>query len=190
MIEIIHLLQEPWPWYVAGPLIAFIMGLLLFFGKSFGFSGNFRTICAACGAGKNVPFFAFDWKRQRWNLYFMLGSLIGGWITAQWLNNGTPVQISDQTIQDLALLGIAAPEGLQPNELFRWESSTLWKQFILWSLGGLLIGFGTRWAGGCTSGHAISGLSDLQWPSLLAVIGFFTGGLIMTHLLLPLFLPL
>ena len=52
--------------------------------------------------------------------------------------------------------------------------------------GGLLVGFGARYAGGCTSGHAISGLSDLQLPSLIAVVGFFIGGLIMTHLLFPL----
>lgn len=48
------------------------------------------------------------------------------------------------------------------------------------------MGFGARWAGGCTSGHAISGLSNLQLPSLVAVLGFFAGGLLMTHLLFPL----
>jgi len=56
--------------------------------------------------------------------------------------------------------------------------------------GGILIGFGTRWAGGCTSGHAISGLSNLQLPSLIAVIGFFIGGIIMTYFLLPTILSL
>jgi uncharacterized membrane protein YedE/YeeE len=53
-------------------------------------------------------------------------------------------------------------------------------------IGGFLVGFGTRYAGGCTSGHAISGLSNLQFASLIATIGFFAGGLIATHLLYPL----
>jgi uncharacterized membrane protein YedE/YeeE len=50
-------------------------------------------------------------------------------------------------------------------------------------VGGVLIGFGTRYAGGCTSGH-VSGLSNLQIPSLKAVIGFF-GGLIMSYFYSP-----
>lgn len=72
-----------------------------------------------------------------------------------------------------------------PTEIFNTEN--LSNPFILGILllGGFLVGFGARYAGGCTSGHAISGLSNLQVPSLIAVVGFFVGGLVMIHLLYP-----
>jgi uncharacterized membrane protein YedE/YeeE len=57
-------------------------------------------------------------------------------------------------------------------------------------VGGFLVGFGTRYAGGCTSGHAIMGLSNLQWPSLVATISFMVGGFIMANLILPFILKL
>ncbi len=163
-----------------------VMVLLLFFGKSFGFSSNFRVICAACGAGRQVPFFRFNWKAQTWNLLFLVGAVLGGWISEEFLQNGEAVQISQNTIQDLRQLGFAAPQGLQPEELFGAEALGSVPGLLLLLVGGLLIGFGTRYAGGCTSGHAISGLSNLQLPSLIAVIGFFIGGLITTHLVFPL----
>lgn len=182
MIEII---RQPWPWYVSGAVIAFIMFMLLFFGKSFGFSSNFRTICAACGAGKVARFFDFDWRGQQWNLVFLVGSVIGGFITSQYLSDQQPVQISESTIQDLSALGIDAPAAIQPLDLFNFDFLLTWQGFIMLVLGGFLVGFGARYAGGCTSGHAISGMSNLQWPSLLAVVGFFIGGLITTFIILP-----
>lgn len=181
----IEFIQQPWPWYVSGILIAATMFTLLYFGKSFGFSSNLRTICSACGGGKRVKFFDFNWRSQVWNLMFLIGALIGGYISAQFLSDGQPVLISEATISDLAKLGISAPVSVQPEELFSIDAVLSLKGFLILSIGGLMVGFGSRWAGGCTSGHAISGLSDLQFPSLLAVIGFFTGGLIMTHFLLP-----
>ncbi|MBA3900205.1 MAG: YeeE/YedE family protein [Bacteroidetes bacterium] len=179
-------LREPWPWHVSGVVIALIMFFLLFAGKSFGVSSNFRTMCAACGAGNNISFFKFDWKAQKWNLMFLVGTFLGGWLSANFLASPMPVDISQDTIADLALLGISAPETLQPMEIFSFDFLFTLKGFLVLSIGGLLIGFGSRYGGGCTSGHAISGLSNFQLPSLLAVIGFFIGGLIMTHLLLPL----
>jgi len=152
---------------------------------AFGFSSNMRTICAMAGAGKKVSFFNFDWKGQIWNLYFLLGALLGGWIAVTFMNAALPVDISTATIKDLSDLGFAAPLSLQPAELFEWEAITSVKGFMLLASGGLMVGFGSRYAGGCTSGHAISGLSNLQFPSLLAVIGFFIGGLLMTHILFP-----
>jgi uncharacterized protein len=133
-----------------------------------------------------VKFFDFNWKSQSWNLVFLLGAILGGFIAKTFLSNGEPVAISESTIQDLAKLGFAAPQSVQPSELFSWESVFTLKGFLVLALGGLMVGFGSRYAGGCTSGHAISGLSDLQLPSLIAVIGFFIGGLIMTFILLPL----
>ena len=181
----LELIKQPWPWYTSGIVIVLVMAILLFFGKSFGFSSNFRTICAACGAGRTVKFFDFNWKAQIWNLMFLVGSVIGGFIASEYLSNGEAVQISQATVQELAKLGFSAPKGMQPEELFSTEALFSLKGFLILLGGGFLIGFGTRYAGGCTSGHAISGLSNLQWPSLIAVVGFFIGGLVMTHLLLP-----
>lgn len=182
----LELIKQPWPWYTSGAVITFVMVLLLFFGKSFGFSSNLRIICAACGAGKHARFFDFNWRAQTWNLLFVAGAILGGYISSEFLSTGQTIQVSPQTLRDLAELGIAAPEGLQPDEIFSLKALTSMRGVLILLIGGLLIGFGSRYAGGCTSGHAISGLSDLQLPSLIAVIGFFIGGLIMTHLLLPL----
>ena len=182
----IELIQQPWPWYISGIMIAAIMFLLLYYGKSFGFSSNLRAICAACGGGKFVSFFDYNWRAQSWNLVFLLGAIIGGFISAHYLSNGDPVQISQATISDIAALGFSPPVSVQPEELFSLEAAFTLRGFLILAIGGLMVGFGSRWAGGCTSGHAISGLSNLQLPSLLAVIGFFAGGLIMTHLLMPL----
>lgn len=186
MEQIIAWVSQPWPWYLSGILIALTMATLLYFGKSFGFSSNLATICAACGAGKTVPLFDFDWRKRVWNLLFLAGAVIGGWISANFLSTNDAVAISQETIRDLGELGFGAPEGLQPDKLFGREAFYSLKAMVIMLVGGFLIGFGTRYAGGCTSGHAISGLSDLQWPSLIAVAGFFTGGLITTFLLLPL----
>lgn len=178
---------EPWPWYVAGPLIAGIMFLLLFGGKSFGMSSNLRTMCAIGGAGKKADFFAFDWKAQRWNLIVVAGAIIGGFIAANFLSYDTAVNINTETVSTLEDLGFAsAGEAYLPDELFATDALTDPKALVILLIGGLLIGFGSRYAGGCTSGHAISGLSNLQLPSLIAVIGFFIGGLVMVHLLFPL----
>ncbi len=182
----INFITQPWSWWFSGTLIAAIMFFLLYFGRSFGFSSNLRTICGAVGLGKKTSFFNFDWKAQTWNLVFLVGAIIGGFIARKFMYDGVPVKISPATIQDLAKLGIAAPTSLQPTELFGLQAAFSLKGFLILAFGGLMVGFGSRYAGGCTSGHAISGLSDLQWPSFVAVIGFFIGGLVMTFFILPL----
>lgn len=181
-----ELIKQPWPWYTSGIAIAAIMIALLLFGKTFGFSSNLRTICTIMGAGKKVKFFDFDWRTQRWNLLFLIGSMLGGFLASAFLKDNEPLQLSSATIQDIKELGIAFDGQLNPSQIFGWQSGTSIKNMILLLAGGILIGFGTRYAGGCTSGHAISGLSNLQIPSLIAVIGFFIGGLVMTHFLFPL----
>lgn len=179
-------ITQTWSWWFSGTMIAAIMFFLLYFGQSFGFSANLRTICAAAGLGKKTKFFDFNWKAQIWNLVFLLGAIIGGFIAKQFLSSDVPVAISQATINDLSKLGIAAPASLQPAELFSLDAILSVKGFLVLAVGGLMVGFGSRYAGGCTSGHAISGLSDLQVPSLIAVVGFFIGGLIMTFFILPL----
>ena len=182
----LELLKQPWPWYISGAAIALIMVVLLVFGKSFGVSSNLRTLCTMAGAGKRVKFFDFDWRTQRWNLLFLFGAVLGGLLASTLLQNDEPLRLSAATIEDLKGLGIAFDGGLNPSQLFGANVLTSPKGLLILLLGGVLVGFGTRYAGGCTSGHAISGLSNMQLPSLVAVIGFFIGGLVMTHLLLPL----
>ncbi len=182
----IEYISQPWPWYFSGMAIAVVMFLLVFFGKNFGFSSNFRHLCAACGGARFSDFFDYDWRSYSWSLLFLVGTIGGGWIASNFLTSDAGVQISEATINDLGKLGISAPSGLQPDEVFGLNKVLTIPVLVLVVLGGFLVGFGTRWAGGCTSGHAISGLSNLQLPSLIAVIGFFIGGLITTHLLLPL----
>lgn len=191
MNQIVEFLSQPWPWYVAGPIIALIMFSLLLFGNTLGISSNLRTICSVLGAGKNCEFFDFNWKNQIWNLVFALGLIVGGAIAQTYLSSATGAGISDQTIKELAQYGIVNPGNeLVPSEIFTWESLATLKGFVMLILGGFLVGFGTRYAGGCTSGHAISGLSDLQKSSLIAVVGFFIGGLFVTNLVLPYLLAL
>ena len=182
-----ELLFQPWPWFVSGPLIALVMGLLVFFGKTFGMSSNLRTLCSIGGAGKYVDFFKFDWKTQKWNLTVVLGAIIGGFIAVQFLSDGSVIDLNPETVLDLKALGFEnAGATLLPAEIYDWDNILTFKGFSILIIAGFFVGFGTRYAGGCTSGHAITGLSNLQLPSLIAVIGFFIGGLIMTHLILPL----
>ena len=179
--------MQPWPWYVSGPLIALIMFLLLFTGKNFGMSSNLRTMCTICGADKTTDFFRFDWKSQRWNLVVVLGAVIGGFIGSHFLSGDTAVAINPETVKDLQELGFqSAGQAYLPAELYDLSALTNLKSLAILAVGGFLVGFGARYAGGCTSGHAISGLSNLQRPSLLAVIGFFIGGLAMIYFLFPL----
>jgi len=178
---------EPWPWYVGGPLITVVVFLLFYYGQKFGVSSNLETICAIGGAGKFVDFFNFDWRKNGWNLTFILGTIVGGFIAYQWLTPNELVNISTETIQDLSDIGFAnAGEQYLPDEIFSIDKIFTLKGFLILIGSGILVGFGARYAGGCTSGHAITGLSNLEIPSIIAVIGFFIGGLIMTWLLLPL----
>jgi uncharacterized membrane protein YedE/YeeE len=183
----LELILNPWPWYVSGPLIALIMALLLYFGKTFGMSANLRTICAMGGAGKYSNFFKINWRDYSWNLVVVLGAIIGGFIAVQFLSNDTTTNLNPITILELEAFGFSnAGDALVPAELYDMDALLSLKKLSLLIIGGLLVGFGTRYAGGCTSGHAITGLSSLQRPSLIAVIGFFIGGVIMANLLFPL----
>jgi len=179
-------LLEPWPWYVAGPLIAFCMYLLNFFGKKFGVSSNLETICAMGGAGKLVDFFKFDWRAHKWHIAFIGGMIIGGFISNQWLQSNDTLKLNPQTIQSLDEIGIEnAGATFLPPEIYSINAMLTLKGFLILISAGILVGFGSRYAGGCTSGHGIVGLSKLSKESFIAVSGFFIGGLIMTWLILP-----
>ncbi len=196
ILSIIDFISQPWHWAVSGAAIAGLMFIMLYAGEKFGVSTSFETVCSMAGAGKNIELFNYDWRSQTWLLLFLTGAAIGGFIGTTALQSPEPVQISQSTVEYLASVGVATPQtnaeglGYVPREIFNFETLFSVKGIIIMVLGGFLIGFGTRWAKGCTSGHAISGLSNLQLPSLVAVIGFFIGGLVMTHLLLPMILKL
>ncbi len=180
-----NILTQPWPWYISGPLIGLMVPILLIFGnKTFGVSSSLRHICASCIPNK-VKFFDYDWKNESWNLVFVFGVAIGGLIAGFSLANPNPTQLSDAAITSMNEMGVKNYSGLVPSDIFNFASLLTLRGFIIMVVGGFFVGFGTRYAGGCTSGHAIMGLSNLQWPSLTATCCFFGGGLLMTWVILP-----
>lgn len=178
-------IRQPWPWYVAGALVGLTVPALLLLGnKHFGISSSLRHICAACVPG-NISFFKYEWRKEAWNLFFVAGILLGGLIATQFLNNPHPIAIATKTAQDLETLNIQVDGNLMPSSIFSVENLFTMKGLFFFVIGGFLVGFGTRYAGGCTSGHSIMGLSTWQWPSLVATCCFMAGGFIMVHVLMP-----
>ena len=189
-MEILETLKHPWPWYVAGPLIGLTVPILLLLGnKSFGISSSLRHICAAV-IPANIPFFKYNWRKEAWNLFFVAGIALGGFIGSFLLGNPNQIVISPATRETLASLGVTDFSGLMPSDIFSLSNVFTLKGLIFFVLGGFLVGFGTRYAGGCTSGHAIMGLANLQWPSLVATVSFMIGGFACTHLLFPILFEL
>ncbi len=184
------MISQPWAWYVAGPLIGLTIPALLILGnKSFGVSSSLRHICASC-IPANIPFFKYDWKKEMWNLFFVFGIFLGGAIAINFLANPNPIEVNPTLATELAGYGITNYSKLVPEDVINWESLFTLTGFLMIVVGGFLVGFGTRYAGGCTSGHTIMGLSNLQLPSLIATISFMIGGFIMANFILPLILSL
>lgn len=186
----IEFLKQPWAWYVAGPLIGLTVPALLILGnKTFGISSSLRHICASC-IPANIPFFKYDWKKEMWNLFFVFGIFLGGIIAMKFLSNPNPIEVNPKLATELAGYGITNYDHLVPLDILNWQSLFSLKGFLLIVVGGFLVGFGTRYAGGCTSGHAIMGLSNLQLSSLIATISFMVGGFLMANFILPFILSL
>ncbi len=182
-------ITAPWPWYVAGPAITLVMYLMYYLGARFGVSSTLDTICSASGGERFADHFRFDWKTGIWNLVFVFGGLLGGFIASQWMTGEVSIELSESTKTSLISYGITDPGAdYLPGEIFNLENLITPRGLIFVVLGGFLVGFGTRYANGCTSGHAITGLSNLELSSLIAVVGFFIGGLFVTHLLIPVLL--
>lgn len=152
---------QPWPWYVSGPLIGLtIPALLLLSGKNLGVSTSFQHIGSMCSPRTKLSYLnQYEWRQHTWRLVFVLGIVLGGFVGANYLS--------------------ASPLQFLPTEYYSWGG------LVALTMGGLLVGFGTRYANGCTSGHSIMGMSNMQWVSLVATISFFVGGLAMTHLIFP-----
>jgi len=182
----IELIKAPWPWYVAGVAIGLTVPALLLLGnRYFGVSSSLRHICAAC-IPAGIPFFQYNWKKEIWNLYFVGGIAIGAFLATNFLSNPNAVIVGESTVSHLAKLGIVTGGNLMPVSIFNAGNIFSTTGLVFFAGGGLLVGFGTRYAGGCTSGHSIMGLSTLQWPSLVATISFMAGGIVMTNFLMPL----
>lgn len=185
----LDLLTRPWPWYVAGPLLGLFAPLLLVLGnKLFGISSNLRHVCAAV-LPRNIAYFRYDWRSEGgWNLAFALGILAGGFLAGAVFANPEPVAIAAETRADLLALGIRDFTGLVPGDLFSWSGLASARGLLVIVGGGFLVGFGTAYAGGCTSGHGITGVASLEPASFLALVSFFAGGMLGTFVLLPLIL--
>ena len=182
MFEVI---KSPWPWYVSGPLIGLMVPILLLVGnKSFGISSSLRHICAACIPAR-IPFFQYDWKKEAWNLFLVAGIVLGAYLAFFYLSDRSNVPLHPALVDELSTYGIHASESMVPTEIFNWSQLLSLKGLVMMVGGGFLIGFGTRYAGGCTSGHSIMGISNLQWPSLIATICFMIGGAFMANFILP-----
>lgn len=154
------LILQPWPWYVTGPLIGLMVpALLLLSGKSFGISSSFRDICAISSPKSKLPYLQYDWRNYKWRIFLVGGVVIGGFIGNHLLS--------------------AEPVPFLPDMYYSL------KGILFLAIGGILVGFGTRYADGCTSGHTIMGISNLQLSGLIASISFFIGGLIMTWIIFP-----
>jgi uncharacterized protein len=181
----IELIRQPWPWYVAGAVIGLTVPALLLLGnKHLGISSSLRHVCAACIPG-NISFFKYNWKKEIWNLFFVVGVLLGGVLATQFLSNPESIVISEITVSDLQTLNITVDNNLMPASIFSFENLFTIRGLVFFVVGGFSVGFGTRYAGGCTSGHTIMGLSNLQWPSLVATCCFMAGGFLMVHILFP-----
>lgn len=187
MIEWLH---HPWPWYVAGPLIGLTVPILLIMGnRTFGISSSLRHVCAACMPA-NISFFKYEWKKEAWNLLFVAGIVIGGLLTTLFLSDPEAVHVNPKLAEELASYGVTDYRNMVPAEVFNWPALFTTRGFILMIVGGFLVGFGTRYAGGCTSGHAIMGISSMQMPSVIATCCFMAGGFVMANLILPFIMKL
>jgi uncharacterized membrane protein YedE/YeeE len=146
-------LMQPWPWWFSGILIGLTVPLLYYFaGQGFGISTSLQEMGALCSPNSKLPYFKdFDKRKGLWTLMFATGIAIGGFISTTYLSS-TPIEFLPESFMSVG-------------------------GAIRLFIGGILIGFGTRYAGGCTSGHAITGIANLNWPSLVATIFFFVGGL-------------
>jgi uncharacterized protein len=186
----IEFIRQPWPWYTAGIIIGLTVPALLLIGnKHLGISSSLRHLCAAC-LPANITFFKYDWKKEIWNLFFVGGVLLGGVVATQFLRDPNSIVVAEKTVTDLQALNVTVDGNLMPSSIFSFENLFTLQGLMFFVVGGFLVGFGTRYAGGCTSGHTIMGMSNLQWPSLIASIAFMAGGFAMVHLLFPWLLSL
>lgn len=184
MLIFLNILSQPWPWYLAGPLIGLIIILLQWIdNKPLAASSSYRHICAAT-LPSGIKFLNYNWKGEYWNLFFVAGIIAGGMVTGA-IHHTHQVTITNETIRQLQAAGLTDTSGFAPAQLFSLAAVQTIAGFLTIVLGGFLIGFGSRYAGGCVSGHSMTGISDLQWTSMLATACIFFGGIFTSYILLP-----
>lgn len=157
---ILHQLS-PLHWSAAGVAIGAITLLMLWLmNQRLGISTGFENLCALV---VRIPYFERDEIRasQRWRLPFLAGLVVGGFLSAATSGGWTP-------FWDLGMFD--ASVGWGPAGKLAWMFA-----------GGLLIGFGTRLAGGCTSGHGIFGVANLERASIASTLSFMAAGIVATH---------
>lgn len=185
-MNVIEWLSQPWPWYISGPLLGLMVPILLLSSnKHFGISSSFRHVCAAAIPKLRASYFKYEWKNEAWNLVMVLGMIVGAAIAVLVLGGNQMPAISSEARRMFASWGITELSSLQPVQIFSFGALGEPRHLVMLLGGGFLVGFGTRYGGGCTSGHAIMGLSLLSLGSLIATISFFIGGLLVSNLVLP-----
>jgi uncharacterized membrane protein YedE/YeeE len=163
MYEVIFV--APWPWWAAGPAIGLVVVLLAWIaGKALGVSTAYGSVCAITS---RLPFFSAREYRETWRVWFIVGLPIGG-VLAAWLAGTFMPTVAYGRMDALTHGSLAAKAGL-----------------LL--AGGLLIGAGARWAGGCPSGHSIVGIAQGALSSVVATLGFMVGGVVVFNLLYAVF---
>ncbi len=181
------LLHDPWPWYIVGPLMGATIPLLLFWGnRMLGASSSLKHLCALLPS--KAAYFQYDIRTGYWNIAFAAGVCLGAAICFRYFYNPEQITIALATVEDLELLGLSDFQGMMPREIFGASNWTGARYWVFTLVGGFLVGFGVRYAGGCTSGHGFMGLSMMSKSSFLAVLAFFGGGMFFTFFLLPHFL--
>lgn len=165
-----YLLLERWSPYIAGIGIGILSWFtFLLSDKPIGCSTSFVTTSGMIEKlfqGDKVNRKAYYQKHIpaiNWQLLFVIGIFIGAFLSA-WLSG----QFEFRWLPQKWLSKFGLTPVLRTTTAF---------------LGGILMGLGSRWANGCTSGHGISGAMQLTVSSWLATICFFAGGLIVAFLI-------
>ncbi len=151
-----QMILAPWAPWASGILLGLMVpALYVLVGRRFGLSSSLRHIGAMCMPNAKPEYLRLhNWKDHSWNLVFVVGLLIGSFVGVTYLTT-TPLEV-------------LPPAAATAGGLLRL------------AFGGILVGFGTRYAGGCTSGHTITGIASLNPPSVVATVAFFAGGLLST----------
>lgn len=180
MKDLIHqFIYEPWPWWIGGPLIGlFVISLILIEGKQLGISSSYQYVCAKISPWK-LDYFK-DPVKMAWQFWFVIGLMLGGFL----LHLMIPpyqIEIAETSVKTLGSIGISEQVGFAPAELYEFT----FKSIVILIAGGITIGFGARYANGCTAGHAIMGCAQLSPASIVSTICFFVGGLFATYFIVP-----
>lgn len=162
-----------WSPYVVGIGIGVLSWLtFLLSDKAIGASSFYATLAGMVGKilaprhTLSLKYFQDNPPKLDWGMTFVLSAILGGAIAA--LSGG---EFTNEWVHPM------------------WEArfgDSIALRAVFAVAGGLLMGFGARLAGGCTSGHGISGTLQLSLSSWIVLIALFIGGIITAHLMFKL----